>query len=53
MYVLFYLCPWVEDSVSTADTIQVRDHKHFTSSTSIKICCIVVLVVLAPERTSI
>ena len=28
------ICAPREDSVSTADTIRVRDHKHFTSSTS-------------------
>ena len=32
--VLFDLCPWAEDSVSTTDGIWVGDHKHFTSSTT-------------------
>ena len=64
--VLFYLCPWVEDLVSTTDAIQ-EDHKHFTSSTSdftsttprftsimsFDICCITMLVLSAPMWTSV
>jgi hypothetical protein len=34
LYVLFYLCPCSEDSVSKTDEIQTESHKHFTSSTS-------------------
>ena len=58
--VLFYLCPWAEDSVSTTDAIRVGDHKHFTSSTSrftsstlFDICCIATLVLSAPMQMSV
>src|SRR6266571_2203943 len=64
--VLFYLCPWAEDSVSTTEAIRAGDHKHFTSSTShftsttlhftssisFDICCIAMLILSAPRWTS-
>src|SRR5260370_42463433 len=51
--VLFYLCPWVEDSVSTKDTIRVGGYRHCTSSILFDIWLTAVLVLLAPEWTSI
>ena|SRR6266702_3265853 len=51
--VLFYLCPWAEDLVSTMEVIRVGDHRHFTSSISFDICCITRLVLSAPRRTSV
>ena len=50
--VLFYLCPWAEDSVSTTDAVRVGDHKHFTSSIFFDIWHTATLVLSAPKRTS-
>jgi hypothetical protein len=47
--ILFYLCPYAEDSVSVA--IQVGDPKHFTSSRSFEIFCISIFVLSAHRRT--